>query len=177
MTKPQYLKSMNTIGLQPTKITPRIMNIMYLDLGGRTTKEIAELVGLTEARVSLIKTSPLYTERRGLESEKLSSAVIEKQSDKLVHGDLVERTFEEKKQTLAQELLNLALNAESEQVRQGAIVDALGYIGYKPRVNSIITTVEVDARMQAGWDRVMKNDEYNKTERGSTVRIKTEVSE
>ena len=174
---PHHLKAPGSIRLEPKKITSKIMNILYLDLSGRTNNDIAEMVGITPSRVSIIKNSPMYKDRREEESAKLSTAVIEKQSERVVHGDLVEQTFETEKQVLAKELLNLALNAESEQVRKSAIVDALGYIGYKPKVNSIVTTVEIDHKMQKAWDRVMTNDKYGKTERASTVRITQEMPE
>jgi len=172
---PHYLKSPSSVKLEPKQITPKIMNILYLDLSGKSNNEIAEMVGITPSRVSIIKNSPMYKERRGEESEKLGRAVLEKQSDRVVHGDPVEQVFEEKKQLLAEELLNLAVSAESEQVRKSAIVDALGYIGYKPKVNTITTTVEIDQKMQQAWDRVMTNDKYGKAERSSTIRITQEM--
>lgn len=175
--KPQHLKALSTIHQQPVRMTPRVKNIIYLDLAGRTNNDIAEMTGLTPARVSTIKNCPMYTQQRKVISAELERQVVEKQSDKVVHGDPVERVFEDRKVQLAQKLVDIALDSESDAVSARACVDGLGYVGYKPRTHTSVTSVEISAEMQENWDRVMSNDKYSKAERVRKVRIKTEMSE
>ena len=70
-----------------------IEQILVLDATGNRTQRIAQLLGITEPRVSIIKNCPMYKDRIAIMRAKLDSAVIDKQSDKVVNDPAREKLF------------------------------------------------------------------------------------
>src|SRR4030042_457382 len=79
--KPQYLRSMTTIKLQPQKMNERIGLIMCMDLAGKSGNDIAEELGISANRISIIRNSPLYLNRLSMERDKLRELYRDKQTD------------------------------------------------------------------------------------------------
>jgi transcriptional regulator len=175
-TKPQYLKTLNTINAQPEKLNSRAHKIIHLDLCGYTNKEIAEITGMTEGRVSIIKNCPLYKQQYEEERKKIADKVVDKESTKIVEGEAVDQIFKEAEIAAAKEKVRLALEADSEFVRNTATSEVLGYRGYKARGTKTVTSIEIDSKVAERWDRVL-NDKPDKPEGTHTVRITEEMSE
>lgn len=172
LLKPQHLKSLSTINSQPQTITSRVEKIMDLDLVGHSTSEISEIIGISESRISVIKHSPLYQQTIKELKNKLSEKVINDEGERRVFGDPVEKILKEAAVDAAKEKVNLALNAESEFVRNVASSDILKL--YK--TNKVTTVIEIDEKVGSRLERVLKNEEFNSNERKYKIRVTQEVS-
>jgi len=158
MSKPQYLKSLNTINLQPTKVNSRIINIILLDIAGKNNEEIGEMVGLTPARVSVIRNSPLYKERLEEERKVFTEKFKELQAKALIAGDLVEAEIKDACLDAAKKKIDLINKAQSEFVQNAAASDILGIGGYMKKTQKTTTIIEVDPKTAERWDRVLSGE-------------------
>jgi hypothetical protein len=154
--KPQSLRSLTTISLQPDKISCKHEVMMYMEIAGRTGKDIAAATGLSESRVSIVRNSPLY--KSGLESLKnrLRDEVVEKGGEKLSAGDPVEEALHGAALEAARVKIDLMANAESEFVRSSAAGDVLDRAGYKSHQEKTKVTIEVTEKMSERWERALK---------------------
>ena len=154
---PQHLKAESTIEQQPDRITSKIMMIMYLDLAGRTNKAIAEIIGIGEVRISVIKNSPLYTHQKEALRSELERELLDKQGDKIVAGDPVENLIKDKCLAAAEKKIALMDTARSEMVQSSAASDILGIGGYMKKTSKTTTVIEVDSKMASRWERVLSD--------------------
>ncbi len=151
---PQHLKSLAHINLQPDKMTPKTRVIMYFDVGGMTNKKIAESVGMTESRVSIIRNCPMYVAQRTELEDSLKKQIIDKQSDKIVSGDPVENKIKDACLDAAQKKIDL-MEAGSEFVQNAASSDILAIGGYQRKTSKTTQVIEVDSKMADRWERVL----------------------
>lgn len=147
LVKPQELKSLNTISLQPDKITPKIDMIVLMDLAGKGTNDIARELGMTAARISIIKNSPLYIQERDVQKAKLQEIYRDKQSDRLVSGDPVEIALKEAALSAAKTKIDLMHNGKSEFVKLAASGDILDRAGYRPHQEKTKVSIEITDKM------------------------------
>lgn len=174
--KPQYMKSIHTIGLQPQKMTEKIQVIMCMDLAGKQGVDIANELGLTQSRVSIIRNSPLYKTQLSVEREKLKELYREKQTDKLITGDPVESFIKERALDSVKRIYDLVVDGKSEMVSLAAAKDIADRAGYKAFTEKTVTTVEVTEKMADRFERALKYEPAD-NERTTKVVVKKEVSE
>lgn len=155
LVKPQHLKSLKTISLQPEKYTNRIEVILYMDLAGRKARDIAEEVGLTESRVSIIRNSPLYLERIGEERDKLRERYRESQTERVTSGDPVEEALKGAALEAANKKIELMREGKSEFVRLAASGDVLDRAGYKAHQEKTKLTIEVTEKMSERFEKAL----------------------
>lgn len=164
LEKPQSLKSLKTISLQPEKMSNRIDVIMCMDLAGKGTGDIARELGMTDSRISIIKHSPLYLDRIAVEREKLKDLYRDKQTDKLMTGDPVEQALKGAALDAARKKIELMHDGKSEFVQLAASGDILDRAGYKAHQEKTTSTIEITEKMADRFENALKM--------GSTVKIK-----
>lgn len=149
------MKSLATIQQQPDKISSKIELIMLLDIAGRKGNDIASIVGMTPARVSIIRNSPMYLQERTRESSRLKGMFHEKQSDKLVTGDPVENLLKDQALNAAKIKIDLMENARSEMVRNIASGDILDRAGYKAKEDKTVVSVTITEKMSERFEKAL----------------------
>jgi len=154
--KTQGEKSHNTIALQPERMTPKIMNIIYADIGGHGTGEIAKMTGLTDGRVSIIKGSPLYVARRKEVEEELKKKVVDKHSDNLVNDPAKQKLFELK--LAAVNVYGDMINeGKSEFAKLSAANQVCDRTDLRARESSKIQNIiQVTSKLEDRWLRALK---------------------
>lgn len=131
--KTQDELSANTVNLQPKQMSSKIQLILAYDLCGWKTGRIAQELGMTEGRISIIKSSPLYRRQRELRWQELQNQVTNQKATEVAAGDPVLQKFKEAAPRMADMKIELADSAESEFVRNAAINDCLAQAGYDPK--------------------------------------------
>lgn len=172
---PQHLKTLSTIGQQPKQFNTQTLRIILLDIAGKGTNEIAAIEGLTAARVSQIKTCPMFVQQRAVEWDNLRTKVTDKTSD-MIAGDPVESALKEAALEAANVKIELMRTSQNEYVKSGASSDILDRAGYKSHTEKTKITVQVTEKMANRFERVL---EYGSAEHEpkTTVCIEEEVSE
>ncbi len=162
LVKPQELKSINTIDLQPDKMSSKIQLIISMDIAGYTGNSISDAIGLTPSRVSIIRNSPMYLQERDRRWQELSTQVIDKKSGKIVAGDPVEARIKELALTAVDKYSSLLTGAKSEFVQKATADSILDRAGYKAKADKTIVSVEVTEKMSERFERALKyNDNPN----------------
>lgn len=142
--------------------------IMMYDLCGWKNNRIATAVGLTEARVSIIRNSPLYINQRDERRKEMQSRVIETKAEAIASGDPVEEVFRSHALEMAEGLVEEARNGETAQVRQMAKKDILDRAGYLVKAKTTKRTIEVSEKIAGRLEAALRGDE--KMTREITVR-------
>lgn len=156
LVKPQSLKALSTISVQPNQMNSKIELIALLDIAGRKGNDIANFMGLTPARVSIIRNSPMYLDHVAREREKLKGEFHDKQSTKLVTGDPVTNLLKEHALLAAKTKISLMENGRSEFVRLAASGDILDRAGYKAREDKTIMSVTITDKMSDRFEKALK---------------------
>lgn len=151
--KSQEEKTPATVSLQPQRLTPKIMNIILLDINGYSVKDIAEMTGLTVPRVSIIRNSPLYKERRDIEISKRNELVHEKQASIITNEEVVSFLHEHKLRC-AKEKVKLALEGEDESTRTRNTSDVLEICGIKKAQDGTNVNIVMTDKMFNRFERV-----------------------
>lgn len=173
LVKPQNTKSLKTIDLQPEKMNSKIQLIISMDISGYSGNSIAEALGMTPSRISIIRNSPLYLEECSKKRAELQAQVIEKKSDVIASGDPVEIKMKQLALRAVDKYERLLDGAESEFVQKGTADSILDRAGYKPRSDRTTVSVEVTEKMANRFERILTRaiDEPN-----SDVTIKTKIT-
>ncbi len=166
--KPQEMKSLNTIDLQPQNMSPKIMTIIYMDLSGKGTNAIAEELGMTAGRISIIKGSPMYERRRMEVEDELKGKYMEKQTDILTSGDPVEEVLKGAAMDAAKKKIDLMTYSGNEQIQASAAADILDRAGYKAHTERTKVSVEITEQMANRFDRIL---EYGSTKPNGKAKI------
>ena len=153
---PQDLKSLKVINAQPQYMNNKIDVIMCMDLAGKGTGDIARELGMTDARISVIKHSPLYIDRIAVERGKLKEMYREKQTDKLTSGDPVKELLKGAALSAARKKIELMEEGKSEFVQLAAAGDVLDRAGYKSHEEKTKITVEVTEKMADRFEQALK---------------------
>ena len=157
LRKPQELKSLSTINLQPQNETPKMRVILYMDLAGRGTGEIAESLGMTAGRISIIKTSPMYARMKETEEQTLKDKFMDKQTDALTI-DPVKKTFKDAALDIAQGMLGIARTGQSEFAKLQASKDVLDRAGYAVEKSKIsVPSITVEAKVITQFQEMYKH--------------------
>ena len=169
---PQNMKSINTINLQPDKMSSKMQIMIMMDIGGSTGKQIAEAVSLTESRVSIIRNSPIYLDQKREKWKELKEQVLEKTSDKIVAGDPVENKLKEAAMSAAEKIAEL-INDSNAFTSIQAAKDVLDRTGYKAFTSKTTMSVEVTDKMADRFERALLYDPpSSEKEEGRSHRIK-----
>lgn len=182
IVKPQELKSLKTIELQPEKMSSRIQLIISMDIAGYNGNQIADAIGLSANRVSIIRNSPLYLQERKTKWHQLQEQVIDKKSDKIVAGDPVENKIKELALRAVNKYEHLLDGAKSEFVTKATADSILDRAGYKAKTDKTIVSVEVTEKMADRFERALSykrgdgSDGLSPNVRKATLRIEKELS-
>ena len=164
LVKPQHMKSLNTIALQPQKIdTPKIDVIMCMDLAGKSGNEIAAALGMQAPRISIIRNSPMYMQQREVMRESLKTQFMDKQSEKMTTGDPVSNALKDAALEAAREKIRLMQYGESEFVRSSAAGDILDRAGYKANETKTVVSVQITEKMADRFEHALKFTRSNTT--------------
>jgi hypothetical protein len=165
--KEQWEKTEHRLKLEPKNPNnPNVQMIMAHELAGKTNGEIAEAVGLTASRVSIIRNSPLYKRTLGDKREHFHDRVIEKKSDEVVG---VNKIFQEVEEEAALTKVDLLRNAKNESVKNLVATEILAYRGYQPKAQAKTTSVvEITEKMADRFERVLGR---------GTIKMRAEVQE
>jgi hypothetical protein len=155
LCKPQELKALSSISMQPEKMSNRIEAIMCMDLAGKGTGDIARELGMTASRISVIKGSPMYQSAIVLERDRLKEVYREKQTDRLISGDPVEQVLKDSALEAARCKVELMNNGKSEFVRLAASGDILDRAGYKAHQDKTKVTVEITEKMASRFENAL----------------------
>jgi hypothetical protein len=156
LVKPQHMKSLHTISLQPKTIdTPRIDAIMCMDLAGKGTKEIADELGIQQCRVSIIKGTPLYIQQRETMRQAMKTQFQDKQTDRLISGDPVTMALKDAALRAAQKKIELMENGKSEFVQLAAAGDVLDRAGYKANQDKTVVSVQITEKMADRFEKAI----------------------
>lgn len=142
--------------LEPKKLSSRVQSILNYDLHNWKQGRIAEALGMTQSRVSIIMNSPLYKEERNRMWTDLQSKTIEKKASDAASGDPVINLFKSSALDAAMAKIDLAHNASSEFVKNSALSEVLDRAGYKAESKKVITSIEVNEKIASRWDKVLK---------------------
>ncbi len=156
ITKPQNLKALSTISLQPDKMSSKIQLIIALDISGSNGKEIARQTGLSENRISIIRNSPLYMSQRELKWQQLQNQVLSKKSNAIVAGDPVKQKIKSLAIEAANEYESLLHSSKSDFVRKSAADAILDRAGYRPKTEQTRVSIEVTDKMAQRFEKVLK---------------------
>lgn len=154
--KPQDMKSLHTIGLQPKEMTSKIEVILAMDVAGRKGNDIASTLGLTASRVSIIRNSPMYIAQLEAEKNRVRDMFRDKHTDNLTSGDPVEQALKDAALEAAQCKIDLMRDGKSEFVRLAASGDVLDRAGYKAASEKHVTSIEVTEKMADRFERALK---------------------
>ena len=171
LVKPRELKSINSLNLEPDKLSSKMYIIISMDIAGYTGNQIAEAVGMTAGRVSIIRNSPLFIQERDRKREELQSQVISKKSDQIVAGDPVEIAIKDLAINAVKKYGVLLDNAKSEMVQKATADSILDRAGYKAKTDKTVVSVEVTEKMADRFERVLGRslDEPRQVKKITTV--------
>lgn len=146
-----------------------------LELTGRGNGDIAEALGMTSSRISIIRGSPMYQAQLEVERGKLKAQILDKQSDKVVFGDPIEEKLKALAARAVDRYESLLDESSSDMVRKSTADSILDRAGYKAHTEKTKVTVEVTEKMADRFERVL-GYEPSKDARQTKVTIKEEVS-
>jgi hypothetical protein len=155
LVKPRELKSINSINLEPDRLSSKMHVIISMDIAGYTGNQISEAIGMTPGRVSIIRNSPLFTQERDRKREELHAQVISKKSDKIVAGDPVEIEIKNLAMRAVQTYDTLLSGSKSDMVKKATADAILDRAGYKAHADKTIVSVEVTEKMADRFERVL----------------------
>jgi len=176
---PQDMKAISTVNMQPDKMSSRIHLILMMDIAGATGNQISKAVGITPARVSVIRNSPMFLEQVAEERGKLEAQVIAKQSSAIVDGDPIDIKMQDLALKAVGVYEDLLTNGTSEFVRKTTSDQVLDRAGYKARTEATKISIEVTDKMAQRIERAFKHEPraHKEVARESKIRIETTVSE
>jgi len=130
-----------------------IHQILERDVAGWKQKDIAEDVGLTAVRVSVIQGSPMYM---GMKKDRLAQ-LAEKVSDKMAtHIADADKLIKEARGEAAQTLVEIMRNGRSEAVRANVAKDIVG-IGEKDKGVNVV--VQINEKLAERMSKVLEYKE------------------
>jgi hypothetical protein len=173
---PQVLKAESSVNAQPKRYSSRINMIAAMDVAGSTGNEIAAALGYTPARVSVIRTSPMYQQVVEQERSKLLVQVVNKKSTQVVE-DSVDARLKQMASRAVDTYSDLLDNARSEIVKKTVADEILDRSGHKSRSDQSKIVVQLTEKMADRFERVMgMSDGIIQSERRTDITITKEMS-
>ena len=197
---PQDMKAISTINAQPDRMTSKIHLLVLMDIGGATGNQMSEHSGMTPARISVIRNSPLFVEERNRKMIELQGKTIDKKSSSIAEGDPVEAKLKALAMSAVETYEQILSNKTgSESVKKVAADSILDRAGYKAHTEKMKVSIEITEKMASRFDEVLAynthreetsrvsaleqdikgdlNDRPSENDRKTTVSIETEMSE
>jgi len=182
---PQDMKAISTINAQPDRMTSKIHLLVLMDIAGATGNQMSEHSGMTPARISVIRNSPLFVEERNRKMIDLQSQTIDKKSTAIAKGDPVEERLKELASQAVGVYADILTNGKSEAVKKVTADSVLDRAGYKPHTEKMKVSIEVTEKMADRFEEVLAYQPRigeldvrpSENDRKTTVSIKTEMSE
>jgi len=160
--KPRELKAKSSLALEPERMSSKIQLIIALDIAGYNGNQISANVGLTPARVSIIRNSPMYLQERERRWSELQEQVIGKKTDAIVAGDPVENKIKDLALRAVGVYERLIDSGKSEFAQKQAADSILDRAGYKAHTDKTVLSVEVTERMADRFEKVLKRTTITK---------------
>ena len=154
---PQHMKALSTISLQPEKMSGKIDAIMCMDVAGMKGNDIANKLGLSVSRISIIRNSPMYIAARDKMREDLKEQFVDKRADNLASGDPVENLLKTHALDAARAKIELMANGRSEFVRLAAAGDILDRAGYKASQEKSKVSIEITDKMASRFEEALRS--------------------
>ncbi len=178
------MKAISTISQQPERMTSKIHLLVLMDIAGATGNQMSEHSGMSPARVSTIRNSPLFTEERNRKMSELQEQTIEKKSTSIAEGDPVETKLKALAMSAVETYEDILANANSESVKKVTADSILDRAGYKAHTEKMKVSIEVTEKMASRFEEVLAyqprigegHAEPSKNDRKTTVSVETEVS-
>jgi len=161
LRKPQELKSLNTIAMQPKTVSSKMEVILCMDVAGRKGHEIAKELAIGEQRVSIIRNSPLYLKRLEELRREMETQFVDKQTDKLTSGDPIEELLKDSAIVAARKKIELMNQSSNEMIASAAAGDILDRAGYKSHTEKTKVTVEVTEKMANRFEKALGYEPSN----------------
>jgi len=182
---PQDMKAISTINAQPDRMTSKIHLLVLMDIAGATGNQMSEHSGMTPARISVIRNSPLFVEERNRKMIDLQSQTIDKKSTAIAKGDPVEERLKKLASQAVGVYADILTNGRSEAVKKVTADSVLDRAGYKPHTEKMKVSIEVTEKMADRFEEVLAYQPRigeldvrpSENDRKTTVSIKTEMSE
>lgn len=152
---PHDLKAISSLAAEPDVLNSKMHLIIAMEISGYNGNQIAENLGMSVSRVSIIRNSPIYQQERDAQRAKLHSEVIDKKSDKIVAGDPVEARLKELALRAVNRYDGLLEGAKSEFVQKATADSILDRAGYKAKTDKTVVSVEVTEKMADRFERVL----------------------
>lgn len=153
---PRELKSDISIANEPEKMSSKIQMIIALDICGWTGNQIAEYIGMTPSRVSIIRNSPLFIQERDTQRSKLTTQVIDKKATAVAVGDPVENRIKDLALQAVGVHEDIMTNGKGEMSKISSANSILDRAGYKARTDKTVLSVEVTEKMADRFEKVLK---------------------
>lgn len=172
--KPRFLKSIKTLKQEPKNDSSNIQNILIRDIAGYNGNDIAGEVGLSAARVSIIRNSPLYLERKEALWGQLRNQLVDKKVDDVV-GEDVKAAARKHIVGLTKGLVNIAQEGKSDFSKLAATKELYKRAGLdKAEVKE--QSIMIEQKLGQRLNKVMDYDESRKDDRSAKVTITEKVS-
>ena len=182
---PQDMKAISTINAQPDRMTSKIHLMVLMDIAGNTGNHMSQDLGITPARVSVIRNSPMFTDERSRKMVELQTQTIDKKSTSLSEGDPVEVKLKKLAMSAVDTYEKLLRTGNSESVKKVTADSILDRAGYKAHTEKMKVSIEVTEKMANRFEEVLAYPPRiggldagpSKDDRETTVSVKTEMSE
>ena len=182
---PQDMKAISTLNAQPERMTSKIHLLVLMDIAGATGNQMSEHSGMTPARVSVIRNSPLFTEERNRKMVELQDKMVEKKSSSIAEGDPIEARLKELASDAVDVYKNILKNGKSEGVKKVTADSVLDRAGYKAHTEKMKVSIEITEKMASRFEEILEydtkkgasDDRPSTHDRETTVSVKTEMSE
>lgn len=179
------MKAISTINAQPDRMTSKIHLLVLMDIGGATGNQMSEHSGMTPARISVIRNSPLFVEERNRKMLELQGKTIDKKSTSIAEGDPVEAKLKELAMSAVETYEQILKSGQSESVKKVAADSILDRAGYKAHTEKMKVSIEVTEKMASRFEEVLgyntrrgdTSARPSENDRKTTVSVKTEMSE
>ena len=153
--KSQEEKAQSTINAQPKDMDRTVIHqILDRDVAGWTHKKIAEDLGMSDVRISVITRSPMYMAMRDEKRRDLHEQVVDKVSSHIADP---ENILKEAKVEAAQTLINIMRSGKSDMVKAqvaGKIVDR-----GREKNDGVHVIVQINEKLSERMEKVLKYDE------------------
>ncbi len=172
--KPRFLKSIHTLGQEPVRDSSTIQNILLRDIAGYKGNDIAKELKLTPARISIIRNSPLYVERRSALWTQMKDTLVDKKTDGIVEEE-VRKIARKSVKGLTHGLVSMAENSENPFAQLAATKEVYKRAGMDS-VKEVEASITIDAKLSERLGRVADYDESRKNDGRAKITITEKIS-
>ena len=159
----------------PKRNTSTIQLMLAYDICSWKVPAIAKAVGLSEARVYIIRNSPLYKSQREQLWEELREQVTGRKAEAIVAGDPIELKIKELA-VRAIEKKEFLLDNSKAEVQNAVASDLLDRAGYTAEKKKIKASFELSAKTAQRFERILRRQEPSE-EIEKSAKIELEIEQ